>query len=104
MRTPAKLLIGLCSFVIGCAAFVLFQERQARSTVESVRAALVVGDSKEKVERVMRDHGLQPEIGSHGRSYTARVWVPLRQDVSIAVVLNGHWEVDMIFIGDSQRP
>jgi hypothetical protein len=103
VRTPAKLLIGLCSVVIVCATFVLFQERRARSTVESVRAALVVGDSKEKVERVMRGHGLQPEIGSHGRSYTARVWVPLRQDVSITVVLNGHWEVDMIVIVDSQR-
>ncbi len=103
MRVAAKIFIGLFCVAVGCIAFVLIRERQARSTVEGVRAALVAGDSKEKVERVMRDHGLQPDIGSHGRSYTARVWVPLRQDASITVVLNGHWEVDMIFIGESRR-
>jgi hypothetical protein len=64
----------------------------------------MVGDSKEKVERVMDEHGLHPEIGSYGRSYVARARIPFRPDISITVVLNGHWEVDTIFVSDSQRP
>lgn len=100
MKIHAKFLPGLCAVLIGGGVFAVVQERKAHAAVEGVRASLAVGDSKEKVERVMLAHGLQPEIGDGGRAYVAHVWFPFRHDVSVIVVLNGHWEVGLVSIKD----
>lgn len=100
MRMLTKSLVGICVVTLTCSAFGFFQARRARSAAEGIRNSLVRGDPKEKVERVMREYGLQPEIGMDGRSYTAWAWIPLGQDIEVTVVLNGHWEVGMIFVKD----
>jgi hypothetical protein len=96
MRPLAKVVVGTAVTFIGGWAFVVVQERNARSTIESIRTSVEVGDTKEKVERVMREHRMRPEVGLDGRSYTARISVPFHDDISVTVILNGHWQVGMI--------
>ena len=98
MTTLAKIVTGLCAISLGCGALVVVQERNARSTAENIRASLAVGDSKEKVEQVMRYHRMRPEVSGDGRSYIARISAPFRDDISVIVILNGHWQVGMIRI------
>jgi hypothetical protein len=100
VTTRAKILAGLLSVALVCGVIAWVQERRAHSTLESVRASLAVGDSQDKIERVLREHGLQPVVDPGGNSYRAHVWFHFRPDVSVIVVLNGNRQVGRVFIKD----
>lgn len=100
MTIRAKVLVGLVTLALAGGGILFAQERKQQALLEGVRGSLAVGDSKEKVERVLREQGLQPTITHEGRGYSVQIWFHFRPDVSVLVVLDGHWEVALISIKD----
>lgn len=93
MTTRAKILAGFLGAALACGAIAFGQERRQQSILDAVRGSLSTGDSKEKVQTVMRAHGLQPKLTADGNAYTAHVWFHVRRDVSIVIALNPRGEI-----------
>jgi hypothetical protein len=98
LRSRPKILAGLliALLAVGVTAFV--QERNAHATLESLSASLAAGDSRDGVERIVREHGLQLKDHPDRRSVSIHVWFHFRPDVSVIVVLNADRKVEKVFI------
>lgn len=100
MKTRAKILLGLLGTTVAVAMFAYVQQRRQQAMLAAVRSSIAVGDSKEAVERVLRESALPLEIADGGRSYTAHIWFHFRRDVLVTVVLNDHAQVDAVLVKD----
>lgn len=98
MSARAKIVVGLIGVALAVGAIAFAQERRQTSILADVRGSLAVGDSREKVETVLRGHGIQPKVSEDGHSYTAQVWFHFRPDVAVTVVLTEDWEVEKVLI------
>ena len=98
MTTSRKIVIVLCAAFFGYGGFLTLEQRSATSQLENVRDALAVGDPTEKIERVMKEKGFEPNYSHEKHFYFARISLHHKRDVIMLIYVDGSGKVARIEI------